>query len=143
MKYDDASWHYGGDFPDDLKEEAGSTHIGMFVAWSLLSDLGGSIHVNDFPDDILSLKQRRVTPAQFFQTSCDEKFWDEDLNEEGNKFATFYYEIGGGLYIEVYDDALCADLPSLYHVEDTWDNFDKLKPIIDARYVDWKKSKSS
>ena len=142
MKYDDASWHYGGDFPDDLKEDAGSTHIGLFVAWALLSDLGGSIHIDDFPDDILSLKQRRVTPAQFFQTSCDEKFWDEDLNEEGNDFATFYYEIGGGLYIGDYGETLGANLPSLYHVEDTWENFDKLKPIIDARYVDWKKSKS-
>ena len=23
MKYDDASWHYGGDFPADLPQEAG------------------------------------------------------------------------------------------------------------------------
>jgi hypothetical protein len=33
MKYDDASWHYGGDFPADLPREAGSTHIAMFLAW--------------------------------------------------------------------------------------------------------------
>src|SRR6266404_3538306 len=36
MKYDDASWHYGGDFPEDLPREAGATHTGMFVAWALL-----------------------------------------------------------------------------------------------------------
>jgi len=41
MKYDDASWHYGGDFPDDLPDEAGATHTGMFLAWALLSGLGG------------------------------------------------------------------------------------------------------
>lgn len=26
MKYDDASWHYGGEFPDDLPPTAGATH---------------------------------------------------------------------------------------------------------------------
>ncbi|MGN6118448.1 MAG: DUF7832 domain-containing protein, partial [Rhodanobacter sp.] len=43
MKYDDASWHYGGDFPKDLPDEAGATHTGMFVAWALLSGLAGQI----------------------------------------------------------------------------------------------------
>ena len=42
MKYDDASWHYGGDFPSELSSDAGATHIGMFVTWALLVDLGGS-----------------------------------------------------------------------------------------------------
>ncbi|WP_262497415.1 DUF7832 domain-containing protein [Pedobacter caeni] len=28
-KYDDASWHYGGDFPKDLPQINGATHIGM------------------------------------------------------------------------------------------------------------------
>ena len=31
MKYDDASWHYNGDFPTDLPVEAGATHIGLAV----------------------------------------------------------------------------------------------------------------
>ncbi|WP_265102660.1 hypothetical protein [Acinetobacter sp. 'aerobic (ED)'] len=39
MKYDDASWHYGGDFPADLPQEAGATHIGMFLTWMLLQTL--------------------------------------------------------------------------------------------------------
>ena len=143
MKYDDASWHYGGDFPEDLSDDAGSIHIGMFVVGALLSDLGGAIHIDDFPDDIPCLRQREMTPGQFFRASCDEKFSDEDLNAEGNEFAAFYYGIGGGPYIEDYSNTFDADLPSLYHVEDTWVNFDRLKPIIDARYIEWKKSKGS
>ena len=31
MKYDDASWHYGGDFPADLPQAAGATHIVMVI----------------------------------------------------------------------------------------------------------------
>lgn len=143
MKYDDASWHYGGDFPADLDEVAGSTHIGMFVAWALLSGLGGSIHIDDFPDSVPTIKQRKVTPAQFFITMCDEKFTDEDLSEEGNEFAIFYYEGNGASFIDDYDNTLGSDLPSLYHVKDTWENFDKIKPVIDARYADWKQSKGS
>ena len=56
MKYDDASWHSGGDFPADLPSEAGATHTGMFLAWALLSGLGGSLHTEDFPEDVERLK---------------------------------------------------------------------------------------
>jgi hypothetical protein len=38
MKYDDASWHYGGDFPADLPQAAGAAHIGMFLAWLIRND---------------------------------------------------------------------------------------------------------
>jgi hypothetical protein len=31
-----------------------------------------------------------------------------------------------------------AELPSVYHVADTWDTFDLLKPIFDRRLADWK-----
>jgi hypothetical protein len=55
MKYDDASWHYGGDFPKDLDDMAGATHIGMFVAWCLLNGLGGALHTEEFPEDLHGL----------------------------------------------------------------------------------------
>jgi len=42
MKYDDASWHSEGDFPGDLRAEAGATHIGMFFAWLMLNGMGES-----------------------------------------------------------------------------------------------------
>lgn len=32
VKYDYASWHYGGDFPEGLPETAGGTHMGMYLA---------------------------------------------------------------------------------------------------------------
>ncbi|WP_085307194.1 hypothetical protein [Planktotalea arctica] len=138
MKYDDASWHYGGDFPAELEQVAGATHIGMFVAWALLSGLGGKMHTQVFPDSIPKLSQRRSSPAQIFIEACDEKFVDEDLNDEGNAFASRYYEKG---FSDDYFNILVLDLPSVYHVEDTWDNFDLLKPILDARLAEWRKQK--
>jgi hypothetical protein len=141
MKYDDASWHSGGKFPEDLPPEAGATHIGMFVAWALLSDLAGDLHIEDFPESIPMLRDRTVTPGAFFLSSCEGKFTDEDLNDEGNAFTASYFDFETGKYLSDYGDMLGRELPELYYVADTWDNFDLLKPIIDQRYADWKATK--
>jgi hypothetical protein len=137
MKYDDASWHYGGDFPKDLPDEAAATHTGMFVAWALLSGLAGQIHIDEFPQDLEQLRTRSVTPGQFFFQSCDGKFIDENLNDQGNAFAATYFDLEHGSYLADYENVLGADLPSLYHVPDTWLTFDKLKPTLDNRFAAW------
>lgn len=141
MKYDDASWHYGGNFPEDLPEEAGATHIGMFVAWLLLVDLGSSTHCEDFPEELAELQSRKVTPAEFFLEVCDEKFTSDDLNAEGNAFAQSYYQPEDAPYLADYETILCNNLPSIYHVADTWENFDLLKPILDKRLQSWRRAK--
>ena len=84
MKYDDASWHYGGDFPAGLPPEAGATHIAMFLGWAVLNGLAGEYHTADAADELARLQRREVTPTQWFIHACDEKFTDEDLNDEGN-----------------------------------------------------------
>ena len=139
MKYDDASWHYGGDFPSHLPNEAGATHIGMFVAWCLLNGLAGEIHLNDFPEEYEKLKKRKVTPAKWFVSACDEKFTDEDLSKEGNAFTHYYYEDEKTeKYVEDYDNILCDELETIYDASDSWDSYDKLAPAIKQRYESWK-----
>ena len=140
MKYDDASWHYGGDFPKDLPDEAGATHAGMFVVWALLAGLAGEIHIVDYPDDIPSLGERRLTPGAFFLSSCDGKFTNEDLNVEGNAFAVIYFNFKTGAFLRDYTDAVGGDAPSLYHVADSWETYDKLKPIFDRRFAEWRRA---
>jgi hypothetical protein len=143
MKYDDASWHYGADnFPKELAEESAATHTGMFVVWALLSGLAGPIHVEDFPEHVPKLKNRSVSPAAFFLRSCDGKFTDEDLNEVGNRFTANYFDFENGQYLTDYATVLGEDDLDLYYVADTWDNFDRLKPVLDKRYADWKAANS-
>ena len=137
MKYDDASWHYGGDFPKDLPNEAGATHIAMFVAWCVLNGLAGDIHTDDLPENLGQLKTRELTPGQWFIKSCDEKFTDEDLNEKGNLFASFYYQAEDAEYLDDYCEIPSEELESLYHAPDTWELFDKLAPLISKRYDNW------
>ena len=141
MKYDDASWHYGGHFPKDLPDEAGATHTGMFVAWALLTGLAGEIHTEELPEGLEKLRSRSVTPGQFFLEACDGKFTDEDLNDEGNAFAQEYFDFDRGAYMNDYDQLLAKGLPSQYHVQDTWTNFDKLRHVLDKRLDDWRRKR--
>jgi hypothetical protein len=69
---------------------------------------------------------------------CDGKFTDEDLNEEGNAFASEYFDLEKGAYLADYEATLGAGLRDLYHVSDTWENYERLKPILDRRLSEWR-----
>lgn len=143
VKYDDASWHVGGDFPKDLAPSAGATHIAMFVAWAVLHGLGSMVHTEDFAQELAALRTRSIAPGQWFLTVSDGKFTSEDLNEEGNRFAQAYYSDGSGLltssgsYLEDYSGTF-TEGNSLYHVPDAWGSYDALAATIQARFDAWR-----
>lgn len=145
MKYDDASWHSDGDFPPDLRERAGATHIAMFVSWAMLNGLAGDLHTSEFPDDLAKLSAREVTPVEWFLSVCDGKFTDEDLNDEGNRFTKAYYAGEAGLhttagsYLADYDDTFSSS-ETLYHVPDGWGTLTTIGPIIAKRFSEWRRA---
>lgn len=143
MAYDRADWHYGdGDYPKDLPPENGGTHIGMFLAWAIMNGLEGGLHREDSQDSLAAVRARRMTGRQFLWKECDQKFWDEDLDDEGNAFAAEYYNDQKGHhgpYFDDYEETLCAALPSLYHVEDSWENYDRIAAVINRRFAEWRK----
>jgi hypothetical protein len=122
--------------------EAGATHIGMFVAWALLSGLGGALHAVEVPEELERLKRRELTPGSFFLVACDGKFTNEDLSEEGNRFAQEYFDLSNGGYLSDYERILMGDLSSAYHVTDTWESFDLIRPVLDDRFVAWRRKRS-
>jgi hypothetical protein len=136
MKYDDASWHSGGDFPADLPPEAGATHAGMFFAWAVLAGLGSADMAADFARETNDLRAKHLTPGHFFLVVCDGKLTDADLSEEGNNFAQAYFDDGD--FLADYEGLVGRGLPSIYHVADSWETYDKLKPRIDQRFSAWK-----
>ena len=79
---------------------------------------------------------REVTGRDLLITKLDEKFFDQLLTPEGQEFTKSYYETNG--YANDYDMVLGGDLPTLYHVANTWENFDKLVPILDDRLAAWR-----
>jgi hypothetical protein len=84
-----------------------------------------------------------MTGREFLMQECDEKLVDFCLNKEGNAFAQAYYERDGpGGYVSDYAELFVADLPSLYHVEDAWANYDRLAAVLDQRFAEWRRARS-
>ena len=141
MKYDDASWHSGGEFPATLSRDAAATHAGLFLAWALLADLGSAYHVVDCAEDLERLRARKLTPGQYFLSVCDGQLTNEDFSREGNAFAKAYYQQEGASFLGDYQEYLAKGLPSDYHVADSWVNFDKLTPVLDRRLANWRRGR--
>jgi hypothetical protein len=144
MAYDRADFDYStSDSP--LPKGHAATHIGMFLAWALTKGLENDYHRSKFPELTARLRSRAITGREFFEAACQGKFSERDLSPEGNAFAEVYYrnESGErGPYFEDYRKTLAADLPSFWHVEDTWENYDRIAPVIEKRYQAWKQPAS-
>jgi len=98
------------------------------------------MHTEIFPNDLEALRNSS-SPGAWFISACDEKFTNEDLNDEGNDFAKFYYnmtaEEGAISYLFDYS-ALFPENKSLYYVPDTWDTYGKVEPVVCARFKAWR-----
>jgi len=150
-KYDDASWHYGGDFPEGLPEKNGATHTGMFLNWCIHKNFISEELKEDGEDEIEQLKRREITGADFIMDFMDGKFSEHDLNVLGNAFAKDYYKDDtdfGNRYSSFADDYVNIfdakaeennyEYETFYHIEDNYDNYDLMKLAIDYRYEEWK-----
>ncbi len=129
MKYDDASWHYGGEFPEDSPDEYGGTHIALFLRWCFLRGWAGKLHLDEEPEDTQRVIEGSMSTTDFFFKYCDGKFTDEDLNSEGNRFAEQYYG-EKGLYLEDYATHF-GDL--IYLTPEEEHDFSKFSSMLESR----------
>ncbi len=154
-KYDDASWHYSGDFPAELDKKNGATHTGMFINWCVTNNFHSEELMEDHQNECESLKRREITGADFVIDALDGKFSEYDLNEMGNAFARDYYVDETDFsekfssfatdYINVFDSIAEEndyEYETFYHIEDTYENYDVMKQIIDHRFQEWKEYKN-
>lgn len=140
MPYDRADYDYSTD-AEKLPQGHAATHIGMFLAWAALHGLLNDFHEQHAAELVSSLRARKITGRQFFEAACKGQFAEKDLNVEGNAFAEFYYrDLAGerGAYFDDYKKVLTRGLPSFWHVADTWENHEKIAPVITRRYEVWK-----
>ena len=134
MGYDRMDVHYN----ENLPAENGGTHIGMFLTWIIQNNLIGEFHLENSPDGLTKVHNKEWTGRDFLINECDGKFWEEDLNEEGNEFAEYYYYDFTSDYYKAFE----VTDSSVYTVENSWENYEKIKPILDKRYLEWKTSKA-
>ena len=135
--YDKARWHYEGDFPEDLDDFQGYVHTGMFLGWLIDRDLVSERFKREYPEQIKLFRERQMTGAQVYQQCLDGTLMLEDISEIGNRFGIYYFNMDDGEYLMDYENILGIDLPSLYHVRDTWENYFKLKEMLDSKFDEW------
>lgn len=144
---DDATWHSDGEgFPPEAGPEAGATHIGVFLAWAVLAGHVSADLEDDAADDLAALRARELTGGRFVHESRDGTLVTDDLDADAAAFALAYYvgdeddEDGGGLFLEDYVDAVSpgdGEPEDVYLVPDTWETYDLVGPVIDARFSQW------
>ncbi len=133
--YDRARHHFTSNFPDALPIEQAYVHIGMYLGWIIENQL-----YSEYFEDECGTQMYRFRQGQISCTILSE-IWDGHLGSEffthkGNLFTNYYY--GGGLYRKDYETLLAVDLPSLYHVLDTPENFRRMADQISRRYAEWR-----
>ncbi|MDI2590371.1 hypothetical protein POF45_02860 [Pseudomonas sp. 681] len=66
MKYDDARWHYAGDFPADQPQEQGGTHIALFLKWCFVKGWAGDLHIQEEPQDVSNVISGKLSATEFY-----------------------------------------------------------------------------
>lgn len=139
--YDKAKYHYGGNFPEELDDFQGYVHTGMFICWLIDNDLLDEDFFEDSAEDIKRVKNRELTGAQFYEIQMDGVFAIEEVSELGNRFALQYFDFDTGEYLNDYEKTLASHLPTLFHIQDNWENYEKIRKVIDRRFAEWSKIK--
>jgi hypothetical protein len=128
MKYDDATWHSGGNFPSESPDEYGGTHIALFLKWCLTKGWAGELLLEE-PEAVRQVIDGSLSATDFLFNYCDGQLTDDCLNEEGNAFAEEYYG-EGGFYLLDYTEHF-GDL--LYVAPESAHDFGQFSKILDAR----------
>jgi|GEM_PF-2553458 hypothetical protein len=135
MKYDDASWHYDStpEFEDDERWAVAAAHIGVYLKWCLLQGWAGELHTEDEADQnmVEQVISGNMTGAEFLIQQCDCQFTNEELNDEGNAFTSYYF---ADHYPEDLESVAREQILSA--PESEYD-FDALREIFDRQYGEW------
>lgn len=136
MKYDDASWHYGGEFPEGSPIEYGATHIALIMKWCFQKGWAGDLHINNVAsnNDLQKMIANEMSATDFFMQWCDGKLTDEDFNEQGNVFLKEYYGKEGALYLPDYA-SFFGDL--MYVKDESEHDFAKFSSMVEKRYLEF------
>ena len=138
--YDKAKYHHDGNFPEGLNDEQAYVHTGLFLGWLIDNSLYSESFQKDHSPEIESFKKREKTGPRVYE-SVGGALVDDMLSDQGNRFSRYYFKFDSeGEFINDYMELLVGNLPSIYHVKDTWENYDKIKKRFDQRFAEWKRN---
>lgn len=112
-----------------LPADRAMVHGGFLFGWAVDRGLVASWLKDRTPDAFAAFADRRLTGPELL-AAWDGNLLDDMFSDEGLAFVAAYY---GRTYAEDYASTLCEGLPSEYHVENRWDNYDRLVAVLDER----------
>jgi len=137
--FDKAKYHFTGNFPKELDNYQGYVHTGFYIGWLVWKELISEYFKEEAKEGIQQFADMQMTAVKLYEEYLDGVFSSDELNEEGLKFTKAYFDFENGKYMKDFYVVLASDLPSAYHVLDTWENFGKIAAAIDQRYEGGKK----
>lgn len=135
--FDKAKWHLDGDFPKELDQYQAYVHTGFFIGWLILNNLISEEFRIENKRAIESFMNKKITAVKLYEEQLDGVFTSSELNDHGLMFTKKYFDFENGSYLLDYEKTLALNLPTLFHVQDTWSNFELLCKILDNRYKDF------
>lgn len=134
--YDLAKNHFLGDFPASLPIEKAYLHIGLYMGWVIDKGLYSEYFEDEASTEIYRFSRREIgciILAEIWNGALSHELF----NDETNLFTFYYY--AGGIFKKDYTDVLVKSHKTIYHVEDNWENFDKISQRMTERFEEWKK----
>jgi hypothetical protein len=136
--FDKAQWHLDNEYPKDLPTINAYTHTGYYLGWIILNKLTSKEFSNMHHEYILNFLNKNISSVQIYLNQLDGVFSSNDVNEIGYKFTKEYFDFESGNYLIDYENNLCFGLPTLFHIKDTFENFNIVCKFIDKRFEEFK-----
>lgn len=136
MVYDLAKKHFLGDFPDSLPIEKAYLHIGLYIGWVIDNKYYSDFFKKEASTEIFRFSRREIS-CIILAEIWDGALSHELFNDKTNLFTYYYY--AGGIFKMDYIEVLVKSHKTIYHVEDTWKNYEKISKRINERFEEWKK----
>lgn len=134
--YDKADWHLENSFPEDVDPDQAYLHAGYYFGWIIENDLVDHRFAKRYSETIEQFTERKVSACELFK-QVDGTLAEDMFEETGNAFTRDYYDIETGAYFEDYEELLCENVESFFHVQDTPWNYAKICKRISERFEEW------
>jgi hypothetical protein len=103
--------------------------LGVYLAWCANLDLLSDELKQGIAGEVVRLRMRDLRPVEFLIKATAGSLRREHLNEVGLQFTERYY----AEYLDDYAAALNLEASSVYDVEDSWANYDRVAPELTRR----------
>jgi hypothetical protein len=122
--FDDLSRH----LPVAGSIDRAAVPLGMYLAWCANHQLLSSALQDEAAALILRVRFREVVGSELLVAGCGGRLRPEHLNAEGSAFSEAYY----GRYL---DDFRATFGSEPYGVEDDWEHYDRIAPLLTRRLM--------